>query len=262
MSESAFVARGAAKLANSGIPDPQRDARLLWRHVQSAKDAEDVFLDLIERRAAREPMSHLLGYRDFFEHRFEVTGDVLDPRPETEALVAAALEQPFERVLDLGTGSGCILLSLLAKRTEAWGIGTDLSAAALNIARRNSEMLGVGERATFVQSNWFDTVQGSFDLIVSNPPYIAAVEMAALGPELAFEPRVALTDDADGLTAYRAITAGAAAHLAPQGRLMVEIGWTQGVAVRDLFGAAGFDAVEILPDLDGRDRVVSGIWRG
>lgn len=268
MNETELLAQGAAKLADHGITDPQREARLLWRSVagQSPEGAvarqREEFLHLIDRRATREPMSHLLGYRDFFEHRFEVTRDVLDPRPETEALVLAALEQPFDRVLDLGTGSGCILLSLLAKLPGATGVGTDVSDAALTIARRNRDALGLGPRADFMRSDWFADLSGTFDLIVSNPPYIADIEMTALAPELSFEPREALTDDGDGLSAYRVITGGAAAHLVPGGRLLVEIGWTQGALVADMFRTAGFDRVEILPDLDGRDRVLRGIWPG
>ena len=115
---------------------------------------------------------------------------------------------------------------------------------------------------TLIASDWFSEVRGTFDLIVSNPPYIAADEMVALAPELTFEPRMALTDERDGLSAYRAITTGAGAHLVAGGHLMVEIGWTQGAAVAEMFREAGFQEVGIVPDLDGRDRVVSGIWRG
>ena len=186
-----------------------------------------------------------------------VTPDVLDPRPETETLVAAALEQPFARLLDLGTGSGCILISLLADRPSAQGVGTDLSDAALEVARRNAGQLGVAERVRFLRSDWFGGVQGRFDLIVSNPPYIAEDEMAALAPEVRdWEPRAALTPGGDGLAAYRAIAQGAGARLMAGGRLILEIGPTQGAAVTALLRAAGFDCVEIRPDLDGRDRVV------
>ncbi|WP_306115892.1 MULTISPECIES: peptide chain release factor N(5)-glutamine methyltransferase [unclassified Roseovarius] len=272
MSEAEAIARGARLLAKHGIPDPQREARLLWRaafprrHVDY-EDAtnggmERLFDTLISRRCDLEPMSHLLGYRDFYEHRFEISGDALDPRPETETLVIAALEVPFSDVLDLGTGSGCILLSLLAARPEAAGVGTDLSDKALAVARRNTAALELDHRVTLIASDWFSEVRGTFDLVVSNPPYIAAEEMAALAPELSYEPRMALTDEGDGLSAYRAITKGAGAHLVAGGHLMVEIGWTQGAAVAKMFREAGFQEVGIVPDLDGRDRVVSGIWRG
>lgn len=269
MSEAEAIARGARLLAKHGIADPQREARLLWRaafprrHVDAMSGRmERLFDTLIARRCDREPMSHLLGYRDFYEHRFQVSGDALDPRPETETLVIAALEVPFSNVLDLGTGSGCILLSLVAARSEATGVGTDLSDKALAVARRNGANLEVTDRVELIASDWFSQVSGTFDLIVSNPPYIAAEEMARLAPELSYEPRMALTDECDGLSAYRAITTGAGAHLTPGGHLMVEIGWTQGAAVCEMFRAAGFQEVGIVPDLDGRDRVVRGKWRG
>jgi release factor glutamine methyltransferase len=166
------------------------------------------------------------------------------------------LEEPFARVLDLGLGSGCILLTLLAERPEATGLGLDLSPAALEVARRNAARLGVTDRAAFAPSNWFETVDGLFDLIVSNPPYIALDEMPGLEPEVRdWEPRLALTDEGDGLGAYRAILSGAVAHLAPKGRLMVEIGPTQTEAVTAIGAARGLASPEVRRDLDGRARV-------
>ena len=206
-------------------------------------------------RLARQPVSQIRGWRHFWNHRFIVTPDVLDPRPDTETLVAHALQDPFARVLDLGTGSGAILISLLAARPGASGTGTDLSLAALAVAEANARAIGVA--ATFLQCDWFQGVSGRFDLIVSNPPYIAAAEMAALDPEVRdWEPHLALTPGGDGLGAYRAITAGAGHHLEPGGRLMVEIGPTQGDAVAGMFAVAGLGDIAVLPDLDGRDRVV------
>ena len=257
-------------LEAAGIEGAARDARLLLAHALGIGPdrvtlvlpdplepaARAAFEALVARRAAREPVSHLIGKRAFWGRDFIVSADVLDPRPETETLVAEALTQPFASVLDLGTGSGAILLTLLAEQPLAKGKGTDISAPALAVAEANAAALGLAGRARFAQANWFDGVAGQFDLIVSNPPYIAATEMAGLAPELAHEPQGALTDGADGLTAYRAIAAGARAHLAPRGRLMVEIGPTQGAAVADLFLDAGLKAVRVLPDLDGRDRVV------
>jgi len=213
---------------------------------------------LLLERGVRKPLSHILGYRDFFKHRFHVGPQVLDPRPETEILVMAALAEDFTRVLDLGTGSGAILISLLAERPQAFGVGTDLSETALSIARQNVQRLGVADRCELCPADWFAGVEGEFDLIVSNPPYIAADEMAGLAPELSFEPRMALTDEADGLTAYRAITMGAGDHLKPGGRLMVEIGPTQAKAVTRLYRESGLTEVSVLRDLDGRDRVVIG----
>ena len=182
---------------------------------------------------------------------------MLDPRPETEILVAAALELEWDRVLDLGTGSGAILISLLAARATSTGLGTDLSEAALAVARENAAFLG--PRADFIESDWFSAVVGRFDLVVSNPPYIARDEIAGLAPEVRdWEPRLALTDDGDGLGAYRVICADAPAHLVPGGHLMVEIGPQQGQAVMALMRDAGLVETRILPDLDGRDRVICG----
>lgn len=263
--EALHAARRQLEVA--GSPSPARDASALMDHVQKdappwtpLSDDQMTHLNrLIQRRARREPVSHIIGKRAFWMHEFEVTPDVLDPRPDTETLVEAALAQPFVTVLDLGTGSGCILLSLLHERPTARGVGTDISEAALAVARRNADRVGVADRVEWYVSDWFSAVTGSFDIIVSNPPYIAKAEMPDLAPELGFEPRGALTDEADGLTAYHAIASDAADYLVPGGRLLVEIGPTQGAAVMALFTAAGFADVTIHPDLDGRDRVVSGV---
>jgi release factor glutamine methyltransferase len=263
--EALHAARRQLEVA--GSPSPARDASALMQHVQNdappwtplTEDQMAQLDRLIQRRARREPISHIIGKRAFWMHDFEVTPDVLDPRPDTETLVEAALAQPFATVLDLGTGSGCILLSLLHERPAAHGVGTDISEAALAVARRNADRVGVADRVDWALSDWFSAVTGTFDLIVSNPPYIAKAEMPDLAPELGFEPRDALTDEADGLSAYRAIASGAADHLVPGGRLLVEIGHTQGEAVTALFSAAGFADVTVVPDLDGRDRVVSGV---
>jgi release factor glutamine methyltransferase len=170
--------------------------------------------------------------------------------------VELALEEPFEKVLDLGTGSGCILLSLLAERPGAAGLGTDISAEALSVARGNAERLDV-TGAAFAQSDWFAEVHGAFDLIVSNPPYIAEAEIAGLSPEVRLDPTIALTPGGDGLDAYRAIARDAGRHLAPGGRLLVEIGSEQGAAVSALFESAGLAKVTVHPDINGKDRVVS-----
>lgn len=259
MTPDDWLRKGAALLGAAQIPDPQREARLLWR--ATTEEDGPAFLAKVEQRAGRVPLSHILGYRDFYKHRFIVTGDVLDPRPDTETLIEAALAHPFARVLDLGTGSGCILLSLLDAQGQATGVGTDISPAALDIARQNSAALQLEDRADFVQSDWFEKVTGAFDLIVSNPPYIAAAEMAALQPEVQFyEPRIALTDEADGLTAYRVIMQSAPDYLGSGGRLIFEIGPTQGAAVTALMKDAGFADIRVIPDLDGRDRVVAGYF--
>ncbi|TNF18820.1 MAG: peptide chain release factor N(5)-glutamine methyltransferase [Rhodobacteraceae bacterium] len=271
MTWAELLARGTRVLKGVGIDGAGRDARRLLAHALGVEAGrltlvlpEEVestaaarFEALIARRAAREPVSHLTGRRAFYGREFEVTRDVLDPRPETETLIEAALAQPFERVLDLGTGSGCILLTLLAETQGAWGLGVDISDAALDVAARNRAALGLGDCALLRRSDWYGTVTGTFDLIVANPPYIAADEVADLAPELSHEPRLALTDEADGLSAYRKITAGARRHLERDGRLLVEIGWQQGAAVAGLMARAGLAEIIVIADLDGRDRVVT-----
>lgn len=269
------LADGAHQLAGISGIDHTREARLLLAHACDLphERLHDLELDdftpalmtrydaLLARRAAREPMSHILGRRMFWGRDFAVTPDVLDPRPETETLIEAALTVPFRKVLDLGVGSGAILLTLLMENALAKGLGTDLSDGALEVARHNADALGVGARARFFKTHWFDGIDERFDLIVSNPPYIAADEMAGLAPELAHEPRMALTDEADGLSAYREIVNGAPARLEQGGWLMVEIGPTQGHAVAHMFTDAGFRGTRILRDMDGRDRVVTGRLR-
>lgn len=267
---------GVARLTAAGLPDPARDVRLLLAHAlgQPADrlmillhdpvpaTAESAFADLLAARLSGRPVSQILGRRQFWGRDFRVTADVLDPRPETEALVAEALSQPFHRLLDLGTGSGAIAVTLLAERLDATGLATDLSPEALAVARGNAATFGVEPRLIFAQGSWFAPVTGTFDtgvfdLILSNPPYITAAEMAELDPGvLNWEPHLALSPGGDGLDAYRAIAAGALAHLAPAGRLMVEIGPNQGADVMALFAAAGLQSLRVLPDFDGRDRVV------
>jgi release factor glutamine methyltransferase len=259
------------RLAEAGVPDPGRDARRLFSHSLGVEpgrltlvlpepvDGEKlaVFEALIERRCAREPVSHLTGSRAFYGRRFKVTRDVLDPRPETETLIEAALSEPFGHVLDLGTGSGCILLTLLAEMPDARGIGVDVSEAACAVARENAEALGLADRVHISVSDWVSRVEGMFDLVVSNPPYIARAEMADLAPEVRdWEPTGALTDGADGLSCYRAILAGVTEVLAPGGRLVMELGVGQAEAVGSLAVARGFAPIALIPDLDGRDRVI------
>ncbi|WP_171240659.1 peptide chain release factor N(5)-glutamine methyltransferase [Ruegeria sp. HKCCA5491] len=260
-----------ARLRAAGVADPARDARVLLAHAarieasrvtliapeELSPEIAERYDQLISLRAIRVPVSHLLGEREFYGRRFRVSGDVLDPRPETEALIEAALNEPFGHVLDLGVGSGCILITLLAERTSATGLGVDLSEAACLQASANAVQHQVQNRIEIIKSDWFGDINGNFDLIVSNPPYISLPEMAELSPEVReHEPRMALTDEGDGLGAYRRIAAGVPDFLLPGGRLLVEIGPTQGLSVSALFDAAGLVDIRIIPDLDGRDRVV------
>ncbi len=271
MTVAEALRRAISQLRAAGVDQPELDARVLLAHALGVPRGRLTILlhdpltdevkgklnHVVSRRCSREPVSHILGGRLFFDRWFRVTPDVLDPRPETETLVTAALERSFFRVLDLGTGSGAILLTLLAERPDATGTGTDLSGAALAVARQNADALGLSDRADLIQSDWYAALEGGYDLIVSNPPYIAADEMAGLAPDVKdHEPRMALTDEADGLTAYRAIATGSLRHLVPGGWLLVEIGPTQGAAVRQIFVDAGLGEITLRQDFDGRDRVV------
>jgi release factor glutamine methyltransferase len=267
-----LVLDATRRLKSAGVPDAARDARRLFSHAMgvatsrltltlpepvAAPDAAR-FETLVARRLNREPVSHIIGTRAFYGRDFAVSSDVLDPRPETEMLIEVALRSHFTRMVDLGTGSGCILVTLLAEVPKCRGIGIDLSPAALSVAQRNAATHGVTTRAQFHVGDWLSAVAGPFDLIVANPPYIAADEMAGLSPEVVqWEPAMALTDYADGLTHYRRIVSQTVPLLLPGGRLIFEIGPTQGAAVAQMMRDAGLRHVTIVSDLDGRDRVVS-----
>ncbi len=269
--------RAVPLLREAGIEDGARDARVLLAHAlgighdrltlklqdDMTEPQEALYDAALRARLARQPVAQITGRRLFWGQSFRVTRDTLDPRPETETLVAEALKQPFLKLLDLGTGTGCILLSCLKEMPMARGLGTDISDPALQVAMGNTRDLGLEARARFRKSDWFASVTGSFDLIVSNPPYIAADEMPSLAPEVRdWEPDLALTPGGDGLDAYRAIALGAGARLMPGGRLLVEIGPTQGAAVVAMFQAEGLQDIRVLPDMDGRDRVVSAVKPG
>ncbi len=268
--ESALRA-AAVELQQAGIEGAETDARRLMAHVLGT-DAAGLILRLkepltpalladfdkvVKERLERKPVSHITGQREFWNRSFAVGPAVLDPRPETEILVEKALEQPFKRVLDLGTGSGCILLTLLAEREGATGMGVDISPEALDYAVQNRAAMGLEKRAIFAQSDWFERVAGQFDLVVANPPYIPLGDMPALAPEvLRWEPMHALTPGPTGLEAYQIIAAGLAPFLSPSARLLLECGATQARDVSAIFAAAGFVPVALHADMDGRERVV------
>ncbi|MBR8067357.1 peptide chain release factor N(5)-glutamine methyltransferase [Burkholderia ambifaria] len=220
------------------------------------------------RRVAGEPVAQLVGMREFFGRPFDVTPDVLIPRPETELLVEAALDaidgRPHPAVLDLGTGSGAIAVSIAAERPDARVWALDRSPAALDVARRNADKLLDARRPGgplhWLQSDWYAALDPAlaFDTIVSNPPYIAQHDPHLAQGDLRFEPRGALTDDADGLSAIRTIVAGAGAFLKPGGTLWIEHGYDQAEAVRALLVSRGFVAVESLADLAAIERTTGG----
>ena len=266
------IFEAARQLSIAGIDSSQLDARVLMSSVlkvvpyQASLIADkcltkaqlEEFSKVIQRRLRRVPVSHILGYRDFFEHRFIVTPDVLDPRPETELLVVEALKESFQNVLDLGTGSGCILLSLLAKKINVQGVGIDISAAAISIARRNAKNLHLESRVNLNVSDWFSNVgKRKFDLIVSNPPYVHPNQLELLSPEVLHEPMLALTDNEDGLNAFKEIATNAQKFMVAGGRLIFEIGFDQGPAVADILNISGFQDIRVFPDLNGSDRIVS-----
>jgi release factor glutamine methyltransferase len=274
MSRTIAEAQRAAVLALTaeGITDAGSDARHLLAHVLDVgrdrliligsdpmpADALMRLEQAVARRIAREPVARIIGRRLFWGRDFAITPDVLDPRGDTETLIAAALDGPAPaRLLDLGTGSGAIAVTLLAEWPQAQGVATDISAAALGVAGQNAQALGVAERLELVLSDWCAELSGRFDLILSNPPYISAQEMEGLEPEvLQHDPALALSPGGDGLDAYRRIAAQAPRYLAPQGRVIVEIGWQQGQDVLEIFRKAGWQEQRLIADLAGRDRVV------
>ncbi|MBV7409757.1 peptide chain release factor N(5)-glutamine methyltransferase [Maritimibacter sp. DP1N21-5] len=267
--------RGVGRLSEAGIEGANRDADRLLAHVLGVEapmvrlgalhalteEEARAFDAAVDRRVKREPVSRIVGRRLFWGRWFEVTPDVLDPRPETEGIIALVAEGPApSRLLDLGTGSGILAVTLLAEYEAAQGVATDISPGALEAAARNAAMHGVAGRLELRRSDWFAGVEGTFDLIVSNPPYIAADELPDLAPEvLNHDPDLALTPGGDGLSPYRVIAGDARDHLEPGGRLLVEIGHRQGASVCDIFRQAGLDAVTVHPDMEGKDRIVSAL---
>lgn len=271
----------ARVLRQAGIETPELDARVLLCHaarlsheayIARAREAlpEDAARRLesaIARRLKREPVARITGAREFYGRLFILGQDTLEPRPDTETLIAAALdivsdkgwlERPI-RLLDLGTGSGSILVTLLAELPLASGIGTDLSLGALAIAAANARAHGVAPRAAFAAADWLDGITGKFDLVLANPPYIATGAIAGLAAEVAaYDPRLALDGGADGLDAYRAIAARAREVLAEDGCLLVEIGAGQGKDVAAILARAGLEPEGrgSRPDLASRPRVV------
>lgn len=266
-----------ARLKAARIDSPAIDARLLLEAATGANrvdiltdpyrpvtpEQRDQLAGWIERRLKREPVSRILGRKAFWKIMLNVTPDVLSPRPDTETLLDIAL-LAFEphrafSIIDLGTGSGAILLALLADRAGATGVGTDVSSEALAVAKENAANLDLDGRATFLRTEWATGFgDHSFDLVVSNPPYIPSDDIDGLDPEVRdHDPRLALDGGPDGLQAYRDLAPEIRRVLRPDGIFAVEIGWDQGEAVKALFEAEGFEGVKVVRDLGDRDRVVT-----
>lgn len=268
------LTRATGELASSGIAVPRLDARLLLAHAlgvtseklislgaQILSEAEQSALsDLLRRRRAGEPVSRLVGRREFWSLDFAITPDVLDPRPDSETVVEAVLDalqgRAAPRIVDLGTGSGCLLLALLSERPDATGLGIDISAGACRVAVDNANRLGLDGRATFACMDWNGAIgQERFDVVVSNPPYIADAEIESLAPEVArHDPRGALSGGVDGLDAYRRLAPVSASLLGAGGFVVVEIGIGQGPMVEGLFAPHGLVLREARRDLAGVER--------
>ncbi len=265
---------GALALMEAGIAEVSLDARLLLELVchtnrndllvhgdkEVLKEEQDIYVNYIERRKAHEPLQHITGEQEFMGLVFEVSGKVLVPRQDTEVLVEEAMRYLHDgmSILDMCTGSGCILLSLLKYSNGCKGVGADISPEAVAVAKRNAENLQISE-VSFVESDLFDSVEGRYDIIVSNPPYISTGEIAGLMEEVkAHEPLLALDGGEDGLFFYRKIIEKAPEHLNGGGYLFFEIGYDQAEAVTDEMKKAGYKEVTIIKDYAGLDRIVYG----
>lgn len=270
--------RAASRLKSAGVDEARKDAWLLLGHVRHQDRAtllagafDELRLDelrryqkVVTRRAHREPLAQIVGRKEFWSLDFRITSDVLCPRPDSECLIEAILARAREkslarrdahRVLDLGTGSGCLLLALLSEFPAACGIGVDVSGRALSIARSNGERLNLADRAHWLCASWGAALDGGFDVIVSNPPYIAANDAPALEPEIRrYEPQAALFAGEDGLDAYRSLAGDLDRLLTPGGFACLEIGFDQAGPVDALLRDAGLNVVGRRQDLAGIDR--------
>ena len=269
------ISEAADLLKHAGIEAPRGEARLLLAHVLGTDAGRLIveperpvpsageFMDLVRQRARRIPMAQILGRREFWGLDFRVTRDTLDPRPDSETLVETALavlrgstaDAPY--ILDLGTGTGCLLLSVLSEVPEARGLGVDISCAALSVARENADALGLAHRAGFIAADWGCGLNAAFDLVLANPPYVRRCEIAELQPEVSlFEPRQALDGGADGLACYRQLGQSLCDVLTADGTAVLEIGAGQAGDVVEILGAAGLRHTETARDLAGHERCV------
>lgn len=258
-------------LDEAGIENARFEARLLLEHVLKVQtqvligypergvtsDQHQEIAALLARRLAREPMSHILGYREFWSLRFKVTKDTLTPRPDSESLIEAVLKHLPDptaslKVLDLGVGTGCLLLSVLSEYENASGLGIDLSPKALSVAKENAQALGLADRCQFSLGNWMDGIEDQFDLILSNPPYIPLTDRAALAPEVVdHEPETALFAGEDGLDDYRLLAKQLPSRLKPHGIAVIELGIHQDAPVKKLMETEGLSVIDSAIDLGG-----------
>jgi release factor glutamine methyltransferase len=271
-----LIKASAARLAEAGIGGALREARLLLQAAAGVPIATQIAFPeravdtvtatrlqvLVARRVKREPMAHILGRREFWSLAFKVTADTLDPRPDSETLVQAILDRIGDRsarlrLVDFGTGTGCLLLALLHELGNATGLGVDASPAALAVAQENALALGLAGRAAFRRGDWDDGIAPAFDVVLSNPPYIPRDEIATLQPEVAsFEPRLALDGGQDGLDAYRILAPAAVRLLTAGGLAAFEVGQGQSDSVIAIGRAAGLRHIATVADLAAVNRCV------
>ena len=265
------------RLSAENISSPRLEARMMLAYILDTDASTivpsqvnltdtqaDKLQEMIEERLEHKPLCKILGTKSFYKYDFVVNEDVLSPRPDTEILVETAVEFSkqfsFNKILDMGTGSGCILLSLLGEIPDAVGTGIDISPAALSVARTNAKRLGYTDRCRFFNSSWFEDkfdYGSNFDLIVSNPPYIPTKDIAGLDEEVKFyDPLTALDGGADGLKDYRRIAEISSQLLNDDGFLLLEFGINQSAEVKKIFLSAGFELVDIKKDLSGKDRCI------
>ncbi|WP_137125004.1 peptide chain release factor N(5)-glutamine methyltransferase [Roseomonas sp. HF4] len=281
-SVGAFLCQAGQALRAAAIEAPRLEARRLLAHAMACREedllrdpraavpaeARAVFARVLRRRLAHEPMAHILGRRGFWTLDLEVSAATLVPRADSEALVEAGLTAfpdrgKIRRVLDLGTGTGALLLAVLAEVPGAWGVGVDLVPEAARLAARNAAANGLADRASFVAGDWDAALTGTFDLVLSNPPYIESAAIAGLMPDVArHEPRCALDGGPDGLDAYRRIAARLPALLAPGGRAVLELGAGQRSPVEAIAAGAGLAALGATRDLGGIERALFLATRG
>ena len=269
MTATALLKHASALLQGAGIDDAPREARILLAAAMNTArvDREPsateraAFDKMIARRTTREPVAYILGRKEFWSLEFEVSPAVLIPRPDSETLVEAALKQfksaPPKSILDLGTGSGCLLIALLSEWRNATGLGVDISGGALAVAERNAKRLGVAGRAVFARGDWSQGLAQKFDLVVANPPYITARELLSLERDVAvFEPALALAGGEDGLEPLRRIAEGLPRVMHGGGVAIVELGIAQSAAASRILLNAQLDVLHTAKDLAGRERAI------
>ena len=266
------LADTAIKLSGSGIEGAARDARILTAFAIGIPISElslklnelvsDQIISKLEklilRRIDREPISKILGKREFWGRLFSINENVLDPRPDTETLIDFVIEKPVTSVLELGTGSGAIAVTLACEWKHVHLTAVDISEDAISMAKINAEKFNVQNKIHFLKSDWFETVRGSFDLIISNPPYIGLVEQDEIAAEvIKYDPEIALFAGRDGLEAYKKIIPNLAKFLKPDGLVVLETGASQSNQVKNMMNAVGFIDAKIVKDLSGKDRLVA-----